>query len=152
MYVVAADRQVRDIPRQPFYGFGGDDIQSARIVRTHPVAGFLNNSLEYTERAPCLVIVDRGDDSGGPDRGNDRKIVVGTQKNIVAPISIRWQGFLFDCQKFAVSEDFGEVFGDHRRNFLDRIFRDDSTNRPAECVHFHRAIRNFQHTIGAQIN
>ena len=93
MYVAAADRQVRDIPSHPFCGFGGDDIQSARIVRTHPVAGFLNDPLEYTERTPRLVIVDRRDDSSGPDRGNDRKIVVGTQKDIVAPISIGGRAF-----------------------------------------------------------
>ena len=30
-------------------------------------------------------------------------------------------GLLFDCQKFAVSENFGEVFSNQRRDFLDRF-------------------------------
>ena len=80
------------------------------------------------------------------------KSSLGHKKDIVAPISIGWQGFLFDCQKFAVSENFGEVFSNQRRDFLDRIFRDETANRSAECVHFHRAVRTFQHTIGAQNN
>ena len=101
------------------------------------VAGLRDHPAEHAERAPCLVVMDRRDDTRRPDCRDDRKIVVRAKKHIVPTVPLGRNRHLRRREQIALGEYRGHDLCDQTGNGLDRVIGDQFADSAAKILELH---------------